>query len=539
VDGTGSEPRRADVAVTGGRISGIGEGLEGRDEIDASDAVVSPGFIDIHTHFDAQVFWDPSLSPSCFHGVTTVVAGNCGFSLAPTRPEHRLLMAETLEHVEDMSLASLEAGIDWNFETFPEYLQSIDDRGTLINYTAFIGHTALRLFVMGDAGYERAATDDEVAAMVAMVTDAVRGGAAGFSTSFGMHIGAHGKPVPSRLAEKSEFEALVGAVGAAGRGVVACLPAVDSAPGYLYELSARSRVPITMVALVSELSGRHDVRLEAHRKGLAEGAEVWPQVSPLPIVSNFSMAKPGRLQGSPLFAALTAESPETRRAAYRDRDWRRRAMEGFPTDDVYRPQPQTYTITVSTAHPELEGRRIVDLADERGTTWLDVMLDLALDEPDLALKCVASVANDDEAVVSRLLQEEHCTLGLSDAGAHLTQLCDGNQATALLGGWVRERGVLDLPTAVRKLSGVQAELFGFADRGYLREGYRADLNVFDPDTIDPGPKRVVRDFPADEPRITCDQTVGLYHTLVNGVPIRRDGEMVGIAPDALPGQVVR
>jgi N-acyl-D-aspartate/D-glutamate deacylase len=542
VDGTGGPAHRSDVAITDGRISAIADNLDAvgrREDLNASDAVVSPGFIDIHTHYDAQVWWDPALTPSCYHGVTTVVAGNCGLSLAPTRPAHRRLMAETFEFVEDMSLASLEAGIDWTFQTFPEQLDSLAERGTLVNYTGFVGHTALRLFVMGDDGYERAASDDEIGRMADLLGEAIDAGAAGFSTSFGGQVGAGGRPVPSRLASNEEFEVLARAVAASGRGIVACLPAVDMAADYLYDLSLQADVPITMVALVSESSGRHDERLAAHRRGLDRGARVWPQVSPLPIVSTFTMAKPVRLQGSPLVASLFPQPVEARRAAYADRDWRRRAFEALPTDEVYRPRPQTYTITSCTAHTELEGRRVVDVADERGVSWFDLMLDLAIDEPDLGLVCVAPVANDDEEVVTRLLKVEHCALGLSDAGAHVTQLCDANQPTVLLGEWVRERGALALPEAVHKLSGAQADLLGLRDRGRLEIGAHADVNVFEPATIAAGPKRVVRDFPAGEPRITCDQPVGIRHTLVNGVPIRRGGSMVDPMPAPLPGSVLR
>jgi N-acyl-D-aspartate/D-glutamate deacylase len=542
VDGTGAAARRADVAITGGRISAIADDLDAigrREQLDASGAVVCPGFIDIHTHYDAQVWWDPALTPSCYHGVTTVVAGNCGLSLAPTRPGHRRLMAETFEFVEDMSLASLEAGIDWTFETVGEQLDALADRGTLVNYAGFVGHTALRLFVMGDDGYERAASDAEIARMAALLGEAIQDGAAGFSTSFGGQVGAGGRPVPSRLASNEEFEALARAVAASGRGVVACLPAVDMAADHLYDLSLRADVPITMVALVSERSGRHEERLAAHQRGLDRGARVWPQVSPLPIVSRFTMAKPVRLQGSPLVASLFPEPVEVRRAAYADRDWRRRAFETLPTDEVYRPRPETYTITSCVAHPELEGRRVIEVAEELDSSWFDLMLDLAIDEPGLGLVCVAPVANDDEAVVTRLLGIEHCALGLSDAGAHVTQLCDADQPTVLLGEWVRERGALGLPEAVHKLSGAQADLLGLADRGRLEVGAHADVNVFDPATIAPGPKRVVHDFPAGEPRITSDQPAGIRHTLVNGVPIRRDGVVVDPLPAPLPGSVLR
>ena len=204
VDGTGAPGRRADVAVTDGTISEIGDGLEGHRELDASGQIVSPGFIDIHSHYDAQVFWDPALTPSSFHGVTSVVAGNCGFSIAPCRPEHRALLARTLQHVEDMNLATLEAGIPWDFETFPQYLDSVARHGTALNYGVYVGHTAVRLFVMGEEGYERETpTDAELAEMQAVVREAMVAGAMGFATSSSAtHNGDGGRPVPSRLADR-------------------------------------------------------------------------------------------------------------------------------------------------------------------------------------------------------------------------------------------------------------------------------------------------------------------------------------------------
>src|SRR5688572_1506923 len=210
VDGTGGPARRADVGVSDGRITEIGDDVSGARVLEADGHIVAPGFIDIHTHYDAQVFWDPALSPSCFHGVTTVVAGNCGFSIAPTRPEHRGLIARTLENVEDMNVASLEAGIPWDFSTFPEYLDAVERRGVGLNYAAYIGHTALRLFAMGDDAYERSATPDEIERMQDILREAMQAGSAGFATSFAMtHRGVDGKPVPSRFADRAEFEALL------------------------------------------------------------------------------------------------------------------------------------------------------------------------------------------------------------------------------------------------------------------------------------------------------------------------------------------
>ena len=200
VDGTGAPGTRADVAISDGKVAAIGPDLDGERVLDAGGHIVAPGFIDIHTHYDAQVFWDPALTPSCFHGVTTVVAGNCGFSIAPTRPEHHDVIARTLENVEDMNVETLGAGIPWDFSTFSEYLASVERRGTAMNFSAYIGHTALRLFVMGDAAYERVATDDEIAQMQAVLRESMEAGAAGFATSFApTHRGVDGLPIPATL----------------------------------------------------------------------------------------------------------------------------------------------------------------------------------------------------------------------------------------------------------------------------------------------------------------------------------------------------
>src|SRR6185369_6752464 len=224
-DGSGAPGRAADVAIADGVITEIGSDLEGARELDASGCAVTPGFIDIHTHYDAQVFWDPALRPTCFPGVTTVVAGHCGFSIAPTRADHHDLIVGTLENVEDMDPATLMAGIAWEFATFPEYLDLVGRRGTLLNFTAYVGHSAVRLYVMGDAAYERAATPDEIEQMCTLVRDALAAGAAGFSTSFSFaHRGVDGKPVPSRFAAADEVEALFLAAGEAGKGVILITP---------------------------------------------------------------------------------------------------------------------------------------------------------------------------------------------------------------------------------------------------------------------------------------------------------------------------
>jgi N-acyl-D-aspartate/D-glutamate deacylase len=539
VDGTGAPPVRADVAVTDGRISAIGRDLEGERVLDAGDHVVAPGFIDIHTHYDAQVFWDPELTPSCFHGVTTVVAGNCGFSIAPTQPEHREVIARTLENVEDMDVATLGAGIPWDFSTFPEYLDSVERHGTAMNFAAYIGHTALRLFVMGDAAYERAATADEVAQMQDTLRAAMLAGAAGFATSFAMtHRGMDGLPVPSRFAERAELDALLDVLQETRRGVFALAPGDQCGIADLTDIQLRIGVPATYGALLASANGGHRKSLDVNREAWERGAQVWPQVSPRPLQFAMTLASPFTLNMNSQFAELMAGSLDQRREAFANPAWRRateaewegRAGFGVPNWD-------TFSVIESRAHPELIDHRLVEIAADRGQKPFDALLDLALEEPDCALRVNTVLLNDDVDEVGLLLQEEHCTLGLSDAGAHVGQLCDAPEPTDFLGNWVRDRDLMPIETAVRKLTGTQADILGIPDRGYLREGAWADVAVFDPATVAPGPVRRVRDFPADAERLTADSPTGMRHVVVNGTPVQVDGARV--ASEARPGRVVR
>jgi N-acyl-D-amino-acid deacylase len=536
-DGTGVPGVRADVGIAGGRITEVGPDVDGDRVLDAGDCVVAPGFIDIHTHYDAQVFWDPVLTPSCFHGVTTVVAGNCGFSIAPTRPEHHELIARTLENVEDMDVAALQAGIPWDFASFPEYLASVGQHGVGINFSAYIGHTALRLYVMGDDAYERTATPEEVAEMQRVLRDAMEAGAAGFATSFASpHRGIDGKPVPSRFADRAEFEALLETMSEVGRGVVSIAPGDQCPPADMFDLQMKAGVPFTWGALLTAPGRDHRMSLDANEAGWARGAEVWPQVTPRPLTFTFTLDSPYPLAVNEHFAALQNASIDERTRAYADVEWRERMKEGLGGAGGFGLRWDTYTFGPSESHPNLAERKLIDVAAERGVEPLDCLLDLALDEPGLALRVRTIIANDDEAGVADLLVDEHCTLGLSDAGAHAGQLCDAPQATDLLGKWVRDRGVVPMELAIRKLSGLQADLFGFADRGYLRPGAHADVAVFDPATVAPGPVRRVNDFPAGAERLTADAPVGMQHVVVNGAPIRIDGAPVDAGN---VGQVVR
>jgi N-acyl-D-aspartate/D-glutamate deacylase len=541
IDGTGAPGRPADVAVAGGVITEIGPRLSGARELDASGHVVAPGFVDIHTHYDAQVFWDPALTPSSWHGVTSVVAGNCGFSIAPVRARDRELLVRTLQHVEDMAPDTLFAGVPWDdFETFPEYLDAIERRGTLLNYACYVGHTAVRIYVMGEEGYEREATDDELQAMRQVVADAMAAGAAGFATSSSpTHSGDRGRPVPSRVAGIDELRALLEPVRDARRGVVALLPGEKIRHDDVYDLQRHAQRPVTWTALLT-VKGYpwHEKIMAANKAARAEGIEVWPQVSCRPLTFQMNLREPFTFNMRAAFQELMDRPVERRIAAYRDPAWRARAWEEMAgTRGTLPVNFEALLVAESDAHPELVNRKVTELAGERGCTPLDVMLDLSLEE-DLATRFWSVLANNDPDAIAQLLPEDTVLLGLADSGAHVSQLCDACFATDLLGNWVREKAVMSFERAIHKLSGEPAAVFGLRDRGTIEAGKAADIVVFDPDTIAPGPLRRVRDFPAGGERLVADRPAGVRHVLVNGTAIRTDGT----PDDALasrPGRLLR
>jgi N-acyl-D-amino-acid deacylase len=542
IDGTGAPGQQADVAITGGHISGIGSDLSAKRTLDASGHVVTPGFIDIHTHYDAQVFWDPSLTPSAFHGVTSVVAGNCGFSIAPIRAEGVSLLAHTLQHVEDMSFDTLAAGVPWDeFETFSQYLDAVSDRGVGLNFSCYVGHTAVRLFVMGEEAYERAATEDEIAQMQEVVADAMAAGAAGFASSASpTHNGDHGRPVPSRVADLAELRALLEPLRGASRGVVALLPGGVFPNEEVFKLQREIKRPFTWTALLTVKDyPYHEKVVAEHDAAWADGVEVWPQVSCRPLVFQMNLSEPFTLNMRSSFAALMGKSKDERLAAYRDPAWRESTWAdvsgrngGFPLNW------DAISVAESASHPDLTDRPVAVIAEERGCSPLDVMLDISIDD-DLSARFWSVLANNDPDAIAWLLPRDHVLLGLADSGAHVSQLCDACFSTDLLGNWVRERQVMPLERAIHKLTGEPAAVYGMADRGTLAVGQAADICVFDPATVAPGPLRRVWDFPANGERLTADAPVGMLHTLVNGVPIRLDGAMDSAGLDAHPGTVLR
>ncbi len=523
VDGTGSPGRAADVAVTGNRIAAVaepGELAAGAEVVDLDGLVLAPGFIDIHTHYDAQVLWDPDLTPSSWHGVTTVVMGNCGFGIAPTRPEHRSTIARTLENVEGMSVDALEAGIPWTFETFPEYLDAVAAQSPRLNVAAMIGHTPLRLYVMGDDAVERPATAHEIATMREHVAGALAAGAIGFATSRApTHAGAGGRPVPSRQAEPDEVFAITQALADAGRGIVQITPG----PGLFLEqfatLSKALGRPISWTALLTGI-GRMPAT-ETLERGAAFGGDVWPQIACRPLVMQVTLEDPFPFAMQPAFKEILALPRERRAELYADPAWRERAKPDL--DRGYGQRWGQTTVQETTAHRAIEnGPTLAAVAAERGVDPFDLLVDLSLAE-DLKTRFRIVLSNDDDDQLAQLLRDPRTVLGLSDAGAHASQLCDACFSTHLLQVWSRERGVLTTEQAVWRLTGQPAQVFGLAGRGTIRKGNYADLVAFDPDTVAAGELERVWDLPAGADRLVA-HSKGIDSVWVNGVASRRDGK---------------
>ncbi len=536
VDGTAAPARRVDVAIAGGRIVGVGPGLASDlPEVDLSGLVLTPGFIDPHTHYDAQVFWDPDLTPSSWHGVTTIVAGNCGFSVAPTRPAHREIIVRTLEQVEGMSVAALEAGLDWNFESFPEYLRAVDQIDKRLNVACMIGHTTLRWFVMGEDATERHATDDELTRMRQLVGEALECGAVGFSSSRHNHVGAYGKPVPSRASTRQEMLDIASAMNEARRGTFQLALGPTFGIDDAVELSRRSGGPVTwsgveLVPMAGQ-QGRQPAA-DAVRRSDVAGTRVYPQFPSRPVVDQITLRDPFPLRAaSPGFLEAIAAEPEARPALYSDPDWRRRTRDGIVP--LWNQRLAAATVQETTVHAGLRnGPTLGELAAARRITPFDVLLDLSLAD-DLATRFRVAVANTDTLVTEDLLRDPRCLLGLSDAGAHITQLCDADYATHLLGYWVREQRAISLEMAVWRLTGQPAAVYGLADRGRIAVGAAADLVAFDAASIGGGPVERVWDFPGGADRLVVPST-GIERVWVNGTAIRAAGhDVAGAAPGRL------
>ncbi|MEQ8689502.1 MAG: D-aminoacylase [Pseudomonadales bacterium] len=547
LDGSGADGYQGDVAIADGKIVALGEAPGDADKtIDATGKYVTPGFVDIHTHYDAQIMWDKMLSISPWHGVTTVVLGNCGFGIAPTRPEHRLLIAETLESVEGMSVEALKSGLgeDWGFESFPEYLDAIEGQGSAINVAVLLGHTPLRLYVMGEDATEREATDEEIADMRKLVREALDAGAVGFATSKARtHVGYRGKPVPSRLADKRELMDLTGVLGDASRGMIQATIGEGLSYKEFAEINQSTGRRISWTALLAGTSfgggGTYKDQLRKSEELIAAGYDVVPQVTCRPLNFEFTFKAPFVFESSRLFQEVSAADFAKRKEIYADPEFRERfrRMLDKPGNALTVGFPQAI-VSNCQSDPDMNECVLADLATQQDKHFVDVALDLSLAN-ELEVRFRMPIANNDEDEVQELLDHPETVLGLSDAGAHASQLCDACFSTHLLGHWVRDKGTIPIARAVRMLTSRPAEVFGLSDRGTLAEGKPADVVVFDLETVGASELERVYDLPAGQDRL-ISKASGIEAVIVNGIILRAQGiDMIGTSAEELPGKLLR
>jgi N-acyl-D-aspartate/D-glutamate deacylase len=546
VDGTGLPRFTADVAVADGRIASIGKVTADAERvIDADGLIVAPGFIDVHTHYDAQVDWDPTASPSCWHGVTTVLAGNCGFTLAPARPEDCGWLAQMLSRVEGMSADALAQGMRWQGGTFGEFWDRVEGR-VAVNIGGFVGHSAVRRFVMGNEASEREATPDEIAAMQQLVRAAMREGAMGFSTSqLDIHVAHDGREVPSNYASADEILALCAVLAEFGRGVIEFIPH-SFATGYdeadralmlgMVEVSGR---PLELNTLFPHIGtpGCWKDSLEFCREAQRNGARIHPMFATNRMGAHLALESTFLLDELATFRDTLTLEPGARERALRDpavrdkiraemADGSTRAMqlrfETLEVEEVERPEHQPYV-----------GRTVAELAREQGVDGLDFFLDLSLAEGLRTGFCLAgSPSQAMLAATAEQIQDPICLAGSSDAGAHLQSFVGADYTTRLLTEWVPE--TISLEAAIQRLTLFPAMLHGLRDRGTVREGFFADLVVFDPTRLAAGATTRTRDFPADSTRYIVGAE-GYRATVVNGEVVMEDGVHTG----AEPGHVLR
>ncbi len=543
-DGSGAEPTRGDLAVRAGRIRAIGADLpvDATRVIDAEGLALMPGIIDSHTHFDAQVTWDPFVRPSPALGVTTAVIGNCGFTIAPCRPADRERTMRNLTQVEGMSLDVLRQGIRWEFETFADYLAQLRRRGTAVNLAAYIGHSSLRTWVMGEAAAEREASADEITQMAALVREAMDAGAVGLASSTSpAHNGEGGLPMPSRLASDAEHLALIEAMAHRGGGVYMVTKGGQMPVALLEEMAARSGRPVMIAALLHNGTnpGAVFADLDAISAANTRGRTLIGQVSCCPLTMEFTLASPYPVEGLASWQPALGKHGAALAAVLRDPSFRagvRAELKAPATFRLFNGEwDKVHVVEVARAeHRALEQRSIAELARECGADPLDVMIDLALEE-DLATIFTAQLLNSDEAAVARLLTHPHSLVSLSDAGAHLTFFNDAGFGLHLMGHWVRDRGVMRLAEAVRRLTAQSAQLFGLRGRGALREGPAADLLLFDPKAVGRGPKQRVFDLPGGAPRLHTD-ALGVHGVWVNGTQVADARGLLERAP--LAGELI-
>jgi N-acyl-D-aspartate/D-glutamate deacylase len=539
VDGTGGAPFVGDVAVKDGKIAEIGTVTGDADRsIDAEGRVLAPGFIDAHTHYDGQLLWDPWANPAAVHGVTTVLMGNCGYTLAPVRPEDQEYLIGLFAATEEIPKGALEAFAPLPWESFPEYLDKIE--GTLgINAIVQVGHSAVRRFVMGEDALDRAATPEEIAEMVRVVEEAMDAGAAGVSSSHAPHQrGEQGEHIPTYYSTHAEILALADAVKRKGRQLVSINPATkrdglsDEDRAFLVEIAETSETVVSWNDFgLGTPNG--DSALAFMEEELANGHRIYAVARCQRAESRFTLKKlSAAFAGSDDWVDLSRLDPDEKLKALADPEWRARLAEFWKSAKFL--DNATVEKTTNPENKPLEGRLLNDIAAERGCHPSDVMFDTAISDELGTYFLLSGPVNVDESRLERILKSPATLVGISDGGAHLQTFAGGDYPSYFLQHWVREKGSFTLEEAVAALSREVAEFCGLTDRGTIEVGKAADLVIFDPDSVGPLALETLDDIPGGGQRMT-KQAQGIPFVIVNGVPIIDDGKLV----DALPGQVVR
>ncbi len=555
IDGSGGPRYRADVGVKAGRIVEIGRIRSAATErIDAEGHIVSPGFIDGHTHMDAQVAWDQLGSCSCWHGVTSVVMGNCGFALAPCQPEEREWIARCLEAVEDIPVDAMMNGIDWTWETFPEYLDQVEQLPKAINYSAFIGHSALRMYVMGKRALSEVANEDDLRRMGAAVEEALQAGAVGLSTSRATtHITPDGSPIASRIADWSEIDYLVGTLAKRNQGIFQIGPDVSGGEAHqtflkrLQKVALDSGRPI-MFGTLSTQQGIDPYPWQEQTRYIDEtvaaGGRMYGQTTTRPIIALFSLKSYLPFDNLPAWQALRDLPIDEQRRRFADPDIRSALVAAEatmkPRDGVFQgggaattdPKKPDYSNLFALRGVDWDDPTVEELSKQAGQHPVEVMLDLMIDNEDQLF--VQPLVNESPADVLGMLQHPRTLATFSDSGAHVCQEMGSSLQTHLLNYWVRQKQAFSLEQAVRMLTFDNASAFEFNDRGLLRPGYRADVVVFDADTIRPRLPTVETDLPGGARRLV-QKADGIAATVVNGAVTFRHGASTGV----YPGQLIR
>jgi len=544
VDGTGASRMRADVAIANGRIAEIGKISEGaKSVIDASDLIVSPGFIDPHTHYDAQICWDPLLSPSSWHGVTSVVMGNCGVGLAPCRPEVREVAAWDLVNVEAIPFDVLSKGISWDWVSFPEYMNSAQKRGLGVNVGFMAPLTPFRHYVMGEASMDRAATPEETAKIKALLKEAVSAGAFGFTTTaIPQHIGYKARPLACRLADRNELKAYANVLKELGRGAIEL--ALTASAGELSEeeyalldfLLTESARPVTWLGVISR-----DDKPDAGPAVLRQAEPLIkrggiPQVTCRPFVIQIDLRNPFIFANHPSWNLVFNRTPEEQMHVYRDPAFRQAFRKALEKPRIFSGRWERLEVkeVSNPAMKSLEGKTVAEIARERGKDGLDTFLDLAL-EDELKIQYTIVLFNANEDLIPALITDSRTLIGLSDGGAHVDMLCDAGYCTYLLGTWVRDKQVMTLERAIQRLTTEPAQFFGIPGRGQLKVGMAADIAIFDYNTVGSGKRPEMRfDLPGGGRRLVMPAQ-GVQYTIVNGEVLFAGQRHSGV----FPGQVLR